>query len=302
MPKCVRSPGLGYHGCHNLSPDQTLSPRKQCQLYELCQTIRNGEYNEACEKLLEQCSRVEPDSKTKCLRLCPKLDTAEAGNARQFALLPGPSRKFIAVDQCSAGQQHPCYKALDHCLAQKEQEWKKGSRVMQLANINPSEGMCHGAIGTIVQVPSPPARWVRVLWNNPTLGSRVVFPFLFKVRDGVVAHPETVTATREQLPLVHCWWLSIHKAQGAKCDRLHIDFKGTWECGMVYTALTRCTSLAGLSFVNFSPDMIQADHKAKEWYRNAERAWDMVRPGRAVFLVYIHLHVIYNVLFYIFFG
>ncbi len=52
----------------------------------------------------------------------------------------------------------------------------------------------------------------------------------------------------EQLPLIHAWAITVHKAQGRTIQKLHLDSgDGAFEKGQVYVALSRCPTMRGLS-------------------------------------------------------
>jgi ATP-dependent exoDNAse (exonuclease V) alpha subunit len=52
--------------------------------------------------------------------------------------------------------------------------------------------------------------------------------------------------TRTALPLRLAWALTVHRSQGMSLGKLKVHLQGAFGAGMVYVALSRCTSLAGL--------------------------------------------------------
>jgi ATP-dependent DNA helicase PIF1 len=59
-----------------------------------------------------------------------------------------------------------------------------------------------------------------------------------------------VVGTYTQLPVVHAWALTIHKAQGLTLEDVRVDFDyGAFAPGQAYVAISRSRSLDGLSLV-----------------------------------------------------
>ncbi|CCK72997.1 DNA helicase KNAG_0M01440 [Huiozyma naganishii CBS 8797] len=75
---------------------------------------------------------------------------------------------------------------------------------------------------------------------------------------------------RTQLPVMLCWALSIHKAQGQTIPRLKVDLRNIFEAGQVYVALSRAVSRDSIQVTNFNPSKIRANEKVKQFYRNLE--------------------------------
>ena len=59
-----------------------------------------------------------------------------------------------------------------------------------------------------------------------------------------------VIGTFRQFPLKLAWAITIHKSQGLTFDNVRVDLgRGTFTPGQLYTSLSRCSSLNGLSLV-----------------------------------------------------
>jgi ATP-dependent exoDNAse (exonuclease V) alpha subunit len=73
-------------------------------------------------------------------------------------------------------------------------------------------------------------------------------------------------ASREQLPVVLGWALTIHKCVGMTLERVHVECSGLWEDGQFYTAVSRCRTLDGVYLNNFDPSVINANQKVVRWW------------------------------------
>jgi len=65
----------------------------------------------------------------------------------------------------------------------------------------------------------------------------------------------------KQIPLIHAWAITIHKAQGLTLDDVRIDLAtGAFAPGQAYVALSRVRSVAGLSLaVPLRPSDLKID-------------------------------------------
>lgn len=62
---------------------------------------------------------------------------------------------------------------------------------------------------------------------------------------------ENVVGTFKQYPIKPAWALTVHKSQGLTFNNIVIDFAGgAFSSGQTYVALSRCTSLEGITLLN----------------------------------------------------
>ena len=73
---------------------------------------------------------------------------------------------------------------------------------------------------------------------------------------------------RRQIPLLHAWAITIHKAQGMTLPSVHVFAGETFADGQVYVALSRVQSLEGLHVDGLTGDKILASSSAKAFYDN----------------------------------
>ncbi|CAI4526950.1 CFF_collapsed_G0024140.mRNA.1.CDS.1 [Saccharomyces cerevisiae] len=81
---------------------------------------------------------------------------------------------------------------------------------------------------------------------------------------------ENVGLERTQIPLMLCWALSIHKAQGQTIQRLKVDLRRIFEAGQVYVALSRAVTMDTLQVLNFDPGKIRTNERVKDFYKRLE--------------------------------
>ena len=134
---------------------------------------------------------------------------------------------------------------------------KKGAQVMCVANIdmegpypivNGSQGIIVDFINDLplVQFRDGQKRIIgKHSWNSETI-------------EGVSV---------QQIPLIHAWAITIHKAQGVTLEIAQIDAGcSIFECGQTYVALSRVKSLEGLYLNALNPGKIKVNKKVKEFY------------------------------------
>ena len=150
----------------------------------------------------------------------------------------------------------------------------KNSKVMLLRNIETDKGLVNGAQGRVVNI-----HWsdtdnakmptsIEVLFDNPQIGS------VFEENEHQPIHikPITVTfhtpthkiVTRTQFPLNVSFAVTVHKVQGLTLREAAVSIgKETFNAGMAYVALSRISSLDGLTVLDLCPSKIYASDSVK---------------------------------------
>lgn len=73
----------------------------------------------------------------------------------------------------------------------------------------------------------------------------------------------------KQIPLIHAWAMTIHKAQGGTLELAQIDAgKSIFESGQTYVALSRVKSLDGLCLTALDITKIKVSKKVQKFYQN----------------------------------
>lgn len=89
-----------------------------------------------------------------------------------------------------------------------------------------------------------------------------------------------VQASREQLPLILAWALSIHKAQGQTLARVKVDLGKVFEKGQAYVALSRATTQDGLQVLRFDKQKVMAHPRVVSFYQKLYSAESAAKPKK----------------------
>ncbi len=118
-----------------------------------------------------------------------------------------------------------------------------GARVMTLVNDN-RQGFYNGSMGTVTDIS---ATKIGVMLDA---GHQVIIePFTWVDREYKVNGNEIETIEKgscRQFPLTLGWAITIHKSQGLTFDNVVIHCPYAFAPGMLYVALSRCTSMKGI--------------------------------------------------------
>ncbi len=131
---------------------------------------------------------------------------------------------------------------------------KKGAQVMLLNN-DTGKRWVNGTIGTITSIKKAADKdEADTLMVKIDDGRTVpVLPYTWDAHEFVLDHDTKAISSRPvgsltQYPLKLAWAVTIHKSQGKTFEQVVIDLgRGTFAHGQLYVALSRCTSLGGIT-------------------------------------------------------
>ena len=166
----------------------------------------------------------------------------------------------------------------------------EGSRVMLTVNMDVSDHLINGMIGTVVKIhrrldSTSPSGIIFVKFDDPVAGNKYksnryrsdlkdCVPIEATTKQYKVSKSKkgTITGERTQFPLTAAHAMTIHKAQGSTLEYFSGDldrscktpkYKAKIEPGLFYTLLSRATSSDKVRLVNFEENVIKCNEKAK---------------------------------------
>ncbi len=201
---------------------------------------RSGTVTEADLDLLQ--SRVLPEGKkppADHLVLTARKDEAQRLNRYRQDALDGPARGYEAV-----AEGHFAKELDDEELpAPRLLELKVGTRVFLTVN-DPDHRWVNGTLATVAALEEDGVT-LRDEKGEFRVGRHTWQKAKFVLRGGELA--EEVTDRYSQLPLLHGWAITIHRAQGRTLEKVFVDLsQGAFASGQAYVAISRVTRLEGL--------------------------------------------------------
>ena len=127
-------------------------------------------------------------------------------------------------------------------------ELKEGAQVMFIKN-DPEHRWVNGSLGIVAEINDE--GHIRVSMEDgdeheiePALWENIRYTYNEKEK----RIEEKVLGTYKQYPIRLAWAITVHKSQGLTFNRVVIDFTGgAFAGGQTYVALSRCTSLEGIT-------------------------------------------------------
>ena len=144
---------------------------------------------------------------------------------------------------------------------------------MLIYNVDIADGLVNGAFGTVTRIvheksDKKEVKFVEVSFDNKNVGKRRGSKVNNDIRVLLEKVEEMVTKdgsiTRKQFPLKLAWACSVHKVQGLTVNKAVVSLKKIFQPGQAYVALSRVTSLDGLTIQDFNEKAIYANPAIKE--------------------------------------
>lgn len=191
-------------------------------------------------------------------------------NKQELRKIPGSVYRYVLhVEIDSAGRELSVDQKKRLCdgLLKKSSfveilELKVGAQVMLTANLSIADGLCNGARGVVVGFTEQHYPIVRFAH----ISECVIHTHKREVQVG-----RKQTAEIYSIPLRLGWAMTVHKCQGQSIDAVDVDLKGAFESGQVYTALSRATSMEGLTVRNFERAKVKAHPKVVAFYASLSK-------------------------------
>lgn len=164
---------------------------------------------------------------------------------------------------------------------------KEGARVMFVKNDLNGQRYYNGKLATVVELDQESITVLPDGDESPLTVERHEWQNIRYELDAQSKNiDEEVLGSFIQFPLRLAWAITVHKSQGLTFEKAHIDISRAFAPGQAYVALSRLTSLEGLSLsARLQPNVVACDHKVVEFSdKQRERAiepqevqqWQMV--------------------------
>ena len=233
----------------------TIFRQKDQDLITILNEMRNGVMSEKTIRILQ--SRIQKVSPLEATNLFPLRVDVTKMNCQELSKLNGPMYTFKAQDWA----RYPAdLKKLDSVIAPAIITLKIGARVMLIKNMR-AHNLYNGCVGVVREVDEDQST-VTVSFNEDHKTQKTV---VLERQSFELTKPPPINtyASRGQIPLILAYAMTIHKSQGQTLDNVHVDLEKIFEKGQAYVAVSRCTTLQGLSISGFDPTKVLAHRKVK---------------------------------------
>jgi ATP-dependent DNA helicase PIF1 len=257
--------------------------RQKDQVFiEVLNAIRDGSFTAAHLETLNRRYDAEYQhsyvsvagaERDRSMTIATKRDYVRDINQRHLDGLDGSPRVYVAT------REGEIEKKVFEDL--RELHLKPGAQVMMLVN---QDGYANGTVGEVLDL-APDVVTIYI----PEIGEakevrRYVWEILKPVRKNGRVEKEVV-GRFTQFPMQLAWAVTVHKSQGKTFDRVVFDCASIFEDGQTYVALSRCTSLGGLTLTQpIEARHVKVSPAVRRFYRAATRPKASLQSGPVAFV------------------
>jgi ATP-dependent DNA helicase PIF1 len=247
---------------------KTIFRQKDPKYQKILSEIRTGKLKSSSLKILNKYIRdPEPDMLIKPPILLAKRKNVDYINQTELSKLEIVGKEYNLKEHYQDDEEKNKFTNEDknyelkylknNILAEEKLVLKVGAQVMCIANIDieGTNAIVNGSQGIVIDIKDD---FPIVKFKNGEI--RIIKEHLWKseIIPGIGI---------KQIPLIHAWAITIHKAQGLTLESAQIDIgQNIFECGQTYVALSRLVSLEGLYLIAFCPNKIKLFKKVIEFY------------------------------------
>tara|TARA_R110002095_G_scaffold153751_4_gene133600 strand:- start:4192 stop:5757 length:1566 start_codon:yes stop_codon:yes gene_type:complete len=219
--------------------------QKDTSFIEILNAIRNNTITQGQLDSLNtrHTPHVKPTNEGLSVFLTPTNKAAQAINEEQLECLEG---KYYAFEGTTSGSFDN-----GHLPASKTLQLKIGCQVMILNN-DPKQRWINGTMARVLRIFQDSDDYETIVQVELENGRKAnVTPYKWELYKYKLKHESIVSEVAgsfTQYPLTLAWGITIHKSQGKTFEQAVIDLgHNVFSSGQTYVALSRCTSLDGLT-------------------------------------------------------
>lgn len=206
--------------------------------------------------IIDSRKRVTND---KSINLCALKNVASRINSQK---LGKPTHIFLANITGDFNEKNS--------ISDIELKLRVGARVMITKNDNKTNLYCNGTLGVVSEIEN---RFIRVLTDDNN--SIVITPervecykYIIREENDELKVDKIVTGSCTQFPLTLAYAVTIHKSQGLTFDNVTLHINEIFQSGQLYTALSRCRTIEGITMDSKITDkMLIKNNAIDEFFR-----------------------------------
>jgi len=258
---------------------ETIYRQKDPVFQKMLNEVRVGVVSDETDRLLK--SRIGLDfskEEIQPTKIFTRRAMVDKINKEGLDAIKGESRtyKITTKGSCSSTSIKSAIEKMDdNAQYEKELVLKVGAQVMLIANINVEAGLVNGRLGIVTKFLE--AHIDIIEKDNKKVPVQIPEKVCVRFKNGqnveISSHEWKLenyeSVSRNQIPLILAYAITIHKSQGATLDSAYIDIgSSVFEYGQAYVALSRVKSLDALYLHDYFRAAIRAHPKVREYYES----------------------------------